>query len=148
MRETELDSLDESTESESTSSDESTSAEGSLNEGSINSSPPSDTTMKPDSVSSQDSTDNSQVDVPLDESSQAFSYEDNFQFYSRTDSWNQYDDLRLGTETSLRKRFEIRNMEKREVDEALLRLALRQFDEEDLAEEIVRMRGYDPDNWD
>lgn len=141
MRETELDSLDESTDSES-------SDENDLNEENINSAPSSDTSMKSDSTSPQDPADNSEVDVPLDESSQAFAYEDNFQFYSRTETWNQYDDLRLDTETALRKRFEIRNMEKREVDEALLRLALQAIDEEDLAEEIVRMRGYNPESWD
>lgn len=68
------------------------------------------------------------------------------QMYVRAGLWDEFEDLGFDAELELRRTFEVRNVEQRELDTALVRLALERFTPREIAEMVVRTRGFDPSN--
>lgn len=75
----------------------------------------------------------------------AFPYAESFQrgLHPRKSSWDAYDDAMFYAEAELRKH-DVKNIEKREFDDAVLRLA--EEEPERLAELVMEARGLDPDD--
>lgn len=68
------------------------------------------------------------------------------QLYLSDQQLIRLDDLKHEVRGSLRSSFEIRNAEVREIDEAITRLAVQTLTGDDIAKEIVRLRGYSVDD--
>lgn len=68
------------------------------------------------------------------------------QLYLSDQQLIRLDDLKHEVRGALRSSFEIRNAEVREIDEAITRLAVQTLTGDDIAEEIVRLRGYSVDD--
>ena len=66
------------------------------------------------------------------------------QMYVRDGLWDEFEDLGFDAESELRRSFEVRNVEQRELDTAVVRLVLDRFSAREIAETVVRMRGFDP----
>ena len=66
------------------------------------------------------------------------------QMYVRAGLWDEFEDLGFDAELELRRTFGVRNVEQRELDTALVRLALERFTPREVAETVVRTRGFDP----
>lgn len=83
---------------------------------------------------------------PVEDSSPPFPYSDATQEYAyvRDGLWDDVEDMGFDAERILRQEFDIRNAEQREIDTALVELALREISADQLAEQVVRNRGYDP----
>lgn len=82
----------------------------------------------------------------LSDSSPPFSYNQTTQqqVYLRDGLWKQLDDLKYEAEIELRRGYDVRNIEGRELDTALIQLALEQCSADEIAREVVRNRGFDP----
>jgi hypothetical protein len=63
----------------------------------------------------------------------------------RSDAWNALHDVKFHTEATLLEKYGIRNVETRELDEAIARLIAETVDTEVLAEKVIEIRGYDPE---
>lgn len=83
----------------------------------------------------------------LEDSSPPFDFNDAEQdsLYPREGTWDELSDFRYEIEGDLRELYSIRNAEKREVDEALLRLLLERIPSEVVARRVVEQRGFSPD---
>lgn len=68
--------------------------------------------------------------------------------YVQEDTWNALEDARYYAEGALREDFDIRNVETRELDEALAQLICETVDADDIAERIVELRGFEPHSTD
>lgn len=82
----------------------------------------------------------------LTNSSPPFPYSDTEQqqMYVRDGLWDEFEDLGFDAELELRREFDVRNVEQRELDTAVVRLALERFSPREIAEMVVRTRGFDP----
>lgn len=82
----------------------------------------------------------------LSTSSPPFPYSDaeQKQMYVRDGLWEEFEDLGFDAELALRRDFDVRNVEQRELDTAVVRFVLEQVSAEEIAETVVRMRGFDP----
>lgn len=82
----------------------------------------------------------------LSDSSPPFSYKqaDQDQLYLRDGLSAELDDHKYDAEIELRREFDVRNVEKREIDTAIAQLALEQFSPGEIAEKVVEARGFDP----
>lgn len=83
----------------------------------------------------------------IEESSPPFGYNKatQDQLYVKEGLEDDLDDLRHQIEHILRSRFGIRNVEVREQDTAIAQMILQEFSAEDIAENVVENRGFDPD---
>ncbi|ESP90152.1 hypothetical protein [Candidatus Halobonum tyrrellensis] len=82
----------------------------------------------------------------LENSSPPFPYSETEQkqMYVRGGLWDEFEDLGFDAELELRRTFDVRNVEQREIDTALVRLALERFSPDEIAAMVVRTRGFDP----
>ena len=107
----------------------------------------SNTTASPQtSSSSQDAS----IEGPtLSNSSPPFPYSDaeQKQMYVQNGLWDEFKDLEFDAELELRRTFEVRNVEQREIDTAVIRLVLDQLAPREIAEMVIQMRGFDPSNF-
>lgn len=83
----------------------------------------------------------------LEDSSPPFDFNDAEQdsLYPRKGTWDELSDFRYQIDGDLRELYNVRNVEKREVDEALLRLLLERIPSEVVARRVVEQRGFSPD---
>lgn len=81
-------------------------------------------------------------DEDLSNTSASFGFNDAIQtpVYPRDETWNEVDDLKFEARSRLRRRFNIKNVSQRELDEALFELALERLDGEMLAEKVAEDR--------
>lgn len=89
------------------------------------------------------------IDGPtLGNSSPPFPYSDaeQRQMYVQSGLWDDFEDLKFDAELELRRTFEVRNVEQREIDTAVTRLVLEHFTPKEIAEMVIQMRGFDPLN--
>lgn len=106
-------------------------------------------TTRTDSLDTSMSTDDEDatVDGPsLSNSSPPFPYSEaqQKQMYVRDGLWDEFEDLGFDAELELRRTFDVRNVEQRELDTAVIRLVLERLSAEEIAEAVVEMRGFDP----
>lgn len=82
----------------------------------------------------------------LSNSSPPFPYSDaeQKQMYVQNGLWDEFEDLEFDAELELRRTFEVRNVEQREIDTAVIRLVLDQLAPREIAEMVIQMRGFDP----
>ena len=93
------------------------------------------------------SSDDGSLDGPtLANSSPPFPYSntEQKQMYVQDGLWDEFEDLGFDAEHELRRTFDVRNVEQRELDTAVVRLILDRFSAEEIAEMVVRTRGFDP----
>jgi len=81
----------------------------------------------------------------LSNSSPPFPYSETEQqqMYVQSGFWDDFEDLKFDAELELRRTFDVRNVEQREIDTALIRLVLEQLEPRTIAEEIIQMRGFE-----
>jgi hypothetical protein len=86
----------------------------------------------------------------LDNSSPPFPYSDaeQKQMYVQDGLWDKFEDLGFDGELELRRTFDVRNVEQRELDTAVIRLVLNQLTPREIAEMVIQMRGFDPSTLD
>lgn len=111
---------------------------------SVNSNTERDTHDPPDR---SDTSREASVEGPtLTNSSPPFPYSDaeQKQMYVRDGLWDDFEDLGFDAELELRRTFEVRNVEQRELDTAIIRLVLDRLTSREIAEKVVQMRGFDP----
>lgn len=87
------------------------------------------------------------IDGPtLSNSSPPFPYSnaDQRQMYVQSGLWDDFEDHKFDAELELRRTFEVRNVQKREIDTAVTRLVLENFEPTEIAEMVIQMRGFDP----
>lgn len=104
-------------------------------------------TEVPTTPKSTDPPEGSSVDGPtLVNSSPPFLYSEaeQKQMYVQDGLWKDFEDLGFDAELELRRTFDVRNVEQRELDTAVIRLALEQFSAREIAEMVIRMRGFEP----
>lgn len=84
----------------------------------------------------------------LENSSPPFPYSDagQEQMYVQNGLWDEFEDLKFDAELELRRTFNVRNVEQRELDTAIVRLVLDQLTPPEIAEMVIQMRGFDPSN--
>lgn len=92
------------------------------------------------------STDPSLEGPTLANSSPPFPYSEaqQKQMYVRDGLWDDLEDLAFDAELELRRTFDVRNVEQRELDTAVIQLVLNRMSAQEIAEMVVRMRGFDP----
>lgn len=88
------------------------------------------------------------ADVRLEDSNPAFPFDSQNQIYAREQTWLNYDDFKHSVQSYLREDHNLRNVQGRELDEVILRLALEELSREDVGDMIIRLRGYNPENVD
>lgn len=103
------------------------------------------------STSSQTSSNSQDASIEgptLESSSPPFPYSDaeQKQMYVQNGLWDEFEDLEFDAELELRRTFEVRNVEQREIDTAVIRLVLDQLSPKEIAEMVIQMRGFDPSN--
>jgi hypothetical protein len=83
----------------------------------------------------------------LEDSSPPFSYKDaeQNQLYTQTGLWDDFEDLKFDAEMILRKEHDVRNVEQRELDTAVLAEVLNRITVSDIAERVIHRRGFVPD---
>lgn len=83
----------------------------------------------------------------LEDSSPPFSYNDaeQNQVYTQSGLWDDFEDLKFDAEMALRKEHDIRNVEQRELDTAVLAEVLDRIQASDIAERVIHKRGFDPE---
>lgn len=83
----------------------------------------------------------------LEDSSPPFSYNDaeQKQVYTQSGLWDDFEDLKFEAEMALRKEHDIRNVQQRELDTAVLAEVLDRIQASDIAERVIHKRGFDPD---
>lgn len=81
----------------------------------------------------------------LGNSSPPFPYSDaeQKQMYVQNGLWDEFEDLEFDAELELRRTFEVRNVEQREIDTAVIQLVLDQLSPKEIAEMVIQMRGFD-----
>lgn len=87
------------------------------------------------------------VDGPtLANSSPPFPYTESAQrqMYVPSGLWDDFEDHKFDAELELRRTFEVRNVQKREIDTAVTRLVLENFEPTEIAEMVIQMRGFEP----
>lgn len=95
----------------------------------------------------QDTSQESVVEGPtLENSSPPFPYSDaeQKQMYVQDGLWDEFEDLGFDAELELRRTFDVRNVEQRELDTAVIRLVLNQLTPGKIAKMVIQMRGFDP----
>jgi len=136
-RETELESRTSSTSEPSTEPDQST---GSGTRSDIDAS--SGTRSTSERASPEGPTlSNSSPPFPYSEAEQK-------QMYVQNGLWNEFGDLKFDAELKLRRTFGVRNVEQRELDTAIVRLVLDRLTPDEIAEMVIRTRGFDPSTLD
>lgn len=82
----------------------------------------------------------------LENSSPPFPYSDaeQKQMYVQDGLWDDFEDLKFDAELELRRTFDVRNVEQRELDTAVIRLALEQLTPTEIAKMVIQMRGFEP----
>ena len=107
-----------------------------------------------DSTASSETPDASQgvyLECPtLNNSSPPFTYSEaeQKQMYVQDGLWKKFEDLGFDAELELRRTFDVRNVEQRELDTAIIRLVLNQLTPGEIAEMVIQMRGFDPSTFD
>ena len=87
------------------------------------------------------------IDGPtLENSSPPFPYSDaeQKQMYVQDGLWDDFEDRKFDADLELRRTFGVRNVEQREIDTAVVRLVLDRLSAREIAEMVVRTRGFDP----
>lgn len=82
----------------------------------------------------------------LNNSSPPFPYSEaeQKQMYVQDGLWEKFEDLGFDAELELRRTFDVRNVEQRELDTAIIRLVLNHLTSREIAEMVIQMRGFDP----
>lgn len=102
------------------------------------------------SVAAETSQETSVEGPSLGNSSPPFPYSEaeQKQMYVQDGLWDEFEDLGFDAELELRRSFDVRNVEQRELDTAVIRLVLDQFSAKEIAEMVIQMRGFDPTDLD
>lgn len=97
-------------------------------------------------TSVEESSRSGEVTRELDQSSPPFTFDRTTQdqIYLQDGRDTDFDDLKADVEHVLRREFDVRNVEKREIDTAIIELVLKQYSAIEIAEEVVSNRGFNP----
>jgi hypothetical protein len=104
-----------------------------------------------DIATTSDTSQSASVEGPtLNNSSPPFPYSEaeQKQMYVQDGLWDEFEDMGFDAELELRRTFDVRNVEQRELDTAVVRLILDQFSAREIATMVVQMRGFDPSSFD
>lgn len=103
--------------------------------------PPSDTKI-PSKNEPNTPTESSNKTTTISDSEPAFPFKESEQqpMYPRKETWDKVSDQKFYTEAELRSEYGIRNVAKRELDEAILSLVPEEITPEDIAEQVVANR--------
>jgi hypothetical protein len=69
-------------------------------------------------------------------------------FYLRDGLGDEFDDLKFEAERHIRSEHDVRNIEVREMDTAIIQALINHITLQDIAAEFIRNRGFDPENVD
>lgn len=73
-----------------------------------------------------------------------FSDTDQNQMYVQRGFWEDLEDLKFDAELHLRRHYDVRNVEQRELDTAITRILINQLTSSQIADKVIEMRGFDP----